>query len=217
MAGDIAGAEEQISHALIGNTEWAEGEAYRILGNLKLIRGDFEGAAEAFHKSRQRGWNPQPGLALLRFEQGDEQEAIRLLQRSLAEDDWSTLQRRSQLTIQLAGMNARVGQPGIAEELLADLTQPGIAMMSPAMQSALHTARGEILLAREQFQEAASQFERAIQGWIAIKAPLQACAVRQRLAVALAHDDVRAAMTELELANSEYRRLGVEARVRDRP
>lgn len=41
------------------------------LGNIRLRRGDLEGAEEAFIGAHERAWSPHPGLALLRLEQGE--------------------------------------------------------------------------------------------------------------------------------------------------
>ena len=42
------------------------------LGRIRLLRnGDLVGAEEAFLEAHEIGWDPQPGLALLRFAQGD--------------------------------------------------------------------------------------------------------------------------------------------------
>ncbi len=40
------------------------------LGNIRLRRGDLIGAEDAFERARECAWSPQPGLALLRMEQG---------------------------------------------------------------------------------------------------------------------------------------------------
>ena len=41
------------------------------LGRIRLQRGDLAGAEEAFLEARQAGWDPEPGLALVRMAEGD--------------------------------------------------------------------------------------------------------------------------------------------------
>src|SRR5215216_2597415 len=41
------------------------------LGRIRLRKGDLEGAEEALLAAHRAGWDPQPGLALLRLAQGD--------------------------------------------------------------------------------------------------------------------------------------------------
>ncbi|HWJ08959.1 MAG TPA: hypothetical protein VNS46_06250 [Nocardioides sp.] len=41
------------------------------LGNIRLRRGDLEGAEEAFLEAHERAWSPQPGMALVRLARGD--------------------------------------------------------------------------------------------------------------------------------------------------
>jgi tetratricopeptide (TPR) repeat protein len=41
------------------------------LGRIRLIKGDIDGAEEAFLAAQEAGWDPQPGLSLVRLAQGD--------------------------------------------------------------------------------------------------------------------------------------------------
>ena len=41
------------------------------LGRIRLLKGDIEGAEEAFLAAHEAGWDPQPGLALVQLAQGD--------------------------------------------------------------------------------------------------------------------------------------------------
>ncbi|HEY8639747.1 MAG TPA: hypothetical protein VIL53_04495, partial [Solirubrobacterales bacterium] len=41
------------------------------LGRIRLRKGDIEGAEEALLAAHRAGWDPQPGLALVRLAQGE--------------------------------------------------------------------------------------------------------------------------------------------------
>lgn len=49
------------------------------LGNVRLRRGDLDGAEEAYLAADALAWSPQPGLALLRLAQGDVDAAADLI------------------------------------------------------------------------------------------------------------------------------------------
>ena len=49
------------------------------LGNIRLRRGDLDGAEEAFLDAHGHAWSPHPGLALLRLAQGDVETAATMI------------------------------------------------------------------------------------------------------------------------------------------
>jgi hypothetical protein len=49
------------------------------LGNIRLRKGDLEGAQEAFLAAHEHAWSPHPGLALLRLAEGDVAAAAALV------------------------------------------------------------------------------------------------------------------------------------------
>jgi tetratricopeptide (TPR) repeat protein len=64
------------------------GEGYYELGELRRRQGDIDGARAAFAKSREIGWDPQPGDALLRCQLGEDAAAWNDLQMRMdAEED----------------------------------------------------------------------------------------------------------------------------------
>ena len=54
------------------------------LGNIRLRKGDLEGAEEAFAAAHEHVWCPHPGLALVRLEQGRLPEAQALIDDAIA-------------------------------------------------------------------------------------------------------------------------------------
>lgn len=54
------------------------------LGNIRLRRGDLDGAEDAYLAADALAWSPQPGLALLRLAQGDTAAATELIADAVA-------------------------------------------------------------------------------------------------------------------------------------
>jgi hypothetical protein len=53
------------------------GDGSRILGDLRLARGDVDGAERAFRRAHELGCDPQPGLALVMLARGQTSGALR--------------------------------------------------------------------------------------------------------------------------------------------
>ena len=54
------------------------------LGTIRLRRGDWAGAEEAFVAAGEHAWSPHPGLALLRLAKGDVDSAAALIAEAIA-------------------------------------------------------------------------------------------------------------------------------------
>ena len=63
----------------------ASGKARYRQGEIHRLRGDFDAAEHAFREASARGYEPQPGLALLRLGQGDPATAAAAIRRALRE------------------------------------------------------------------------------------------------------------------------------------
>src|SRR5690606_30311104 len=87
--GDWAEAEAEARRAAdrFGRASAAHmaGRAFYELGEVHRVRGDSSGAEEAYRRARESGHEPQPGLALLRLDQGRVEAAATALDRLLAE------------------------------------------------------------------------------------------------------------------------------------
>ena len=54
------------------------------LGNIRLRKGDLDGAEEAYRAAHDHAWSPQPGLALVRMAQGDLAAAVAMIDEAIA-------------------------------------------------------------------------------------------------------------------------------------
>jgi DNA-binding CsgD family transcriptional regulator len=68
-----------------GMNDAAAGAALYQQGELHRLQGDFAAAEAAFRDANRSGHEPQPGLALLRLAQGDDNAAAATIRRVLAE------------------------------------------------------------------------------------------------------------------------------------
>jgi tetratricopeptide (TPR) repeat protein len=67
--------------------ELARGKALYRQGELHRLRGELAAAEESYRAASKCGYEPQPGLALLRLAEGNAVEAGRAMRRVLAETD----------------------------------------------------------------------------------------------------------------------------------
>jgi DNA-binding winged helix-turn-helix (wHTH) protein/tetratricopeptide (TPR) repeat protein len=204
--GELDEAQDAIQEAcelLPQNSARVEGEAYRILGDLHLARGDLEGAESAFRRAHELGFDPQPGHALLHLARGDTEAALRCLERALDDQNWSMRQRRGLLLAHLATIAAGAGHLERARQVLAELESERNIMVTPAVAALRARARGEVA-----FADAIVSLRHALETWQEMGSPLNMAEVRLRLAEFLVADgDVPAAEMELSAAESIYRKF----------
>jgi DNA-binding winged helix-turn-helix (wHTH) protein len=211
LRGELDEAQEAIHEAcglLPENSARVEGEAYRILGDLHLARGDLDSAETAFRRAHELGFDPQPGYALLQFARGEPDAAIRALERALADQNWSIRQRRGLLLAHLATVAAATGRLELARQSLEQLESERNVWNTPALVALYERARAEVAFGEDQLQEAITSLRRAIDIWQDIGSPLNIADTRLRLAeFFIADKDAPAAEMELSAAESAYRKL----------
>ncbi|MEJ2761702.1 MAG: winged helix-turn-helix domain-containing protein [Gammaproteobacteria bacterium] len=211
LRGELAEAQEAIQEAcglLPENSARVEGEAYRILGDLHLARGDLEGAETAFRRAHELGFDPQPGYALLQLARGNPDAAIRGLERALADQNWSVRQRRGLLYAHLATISAGAGRPELARRALEELESESNIWSTPGLAALRARARGEVAFAEAQLQEAIASLRRAVAIWQDIGSPLNVADTRLRLAELFIVDkDALAAELEVSAAETAYQKF----------
>jgi len=210
--GALADAEEDalsaVDELMSSAPRWA-GFAYHELGEVRRRRGDLVGAAEAFRRSAAQGFDPQPGAALLRLDEGDTTGAQRAIRRAIADDSVLAQEGRAlvlpaQVTIEIAA-----GDLDAARGALESLEDRVKGSGSGAFAAAAATARGEVALAEERPGDAVVELRRAWQAWQDVDAPYEGARTRALLARAYnAEGDDAAARIELESAQSTFDRIG---------
>lgn len=212
VQGDLAAAEREARQAqatLARASPWAEGDAWRVLGEIQLARGDWAGARASMARAHEYGWNAQLGLAQLEYAQGRPQAARRLLAGALDDPHWANRARRGLLLAHYVMIAAAAGQANEARHGLAELDARPELVSTSALQALTLQARGELALAEGDRARAIQLLRAALQSWTATQAPLDAARTRCRLAQLLAQaGDAESAALELQAARAQFRKSG---------
>ena len=180
------------------------------IGDIRRLRGDFDGAEEALRQAHALGRNPQPALALIRLAQGNLKAAMSAIQSAAADAAWNRWARARLVPAQveiLVAASDLTGARAAVEELRVTLSD----YPARALEAALHVASGRVLLAEGDAAAAARDVRLAIRDWREVGAPYEVARARVVLAEALrALEDEEDANLELRAALGEFQRLGAK-------
>jgi DNA-binding NarL/FixJ family response regulator len=182
------------------------GKAYYRQGEVHRLRGERT-AEESYREASRRGYEPQPGLALLRLAEGKGDAASSAMRRVLDE----ALQPRARaallpayVEIMLAG-----GELEEARSACRELETISGAHRSDMLRALSAQARGALALAEGDTQTALAALREALQTWQELEAPYEAARVRVLVALGCrAAGDEDTAAWELEAARAAFDRLG---------
>ncbi len=185
----------------------AVGQAFYLQAELLRLRGAFAEAEESYRSASRFGWEPQPGLALLRLAQGDAVSASAALGRALGETE-DPIRRLALLPASAEVLLAAgdvAGARGAADEL-ADLAN---AFTSTMLQAIVDHVHGAVALAEDDARRALVALRRAHQAWQELDAPYDAARSRVLIGVSCrALGDEDAAALELRAARETFEELG---------
>jgi tetratricopeptide (TPR) repeat protein len=212
VRGELREAEREIratQEMLARQAPWAEGDAWRVLGDVLLAKGALQEAREAYSRATELGWESQFGLALVRFAQGDAPAATRLLARALAENAWSCRSKRGQALAHYAIIATAAGEPGAARAALAELGREPDLTSTPALEALVARGHAELAAAEGRTGEAITLLRSALRTWQTMNAPVEGAMVRCRLAVLLeVEGDPESAALELAAAKKVFQETG---------
>jgi DNA-binding CsgD family transcriptional regulator len=180
--------------------------AYRR-GELHRLRGDLREAEAAYREASGLGWEPQPGLALLRVAQGRRDAALQALRRAL--DETSDPLRRATLLPALAEVALEAGEVEEARAACGELASLVERYRSEMLDALVAQTRGAVELADGNPRAALVELRRAGTIWAELGAPYDAARVRVLVARAcreLGDDD--GASLELDAARRSFTELG---------
>ncbi|WP_052667390.1 hypothetical protein [Nitriliruptor alkaliphilus] len=220
LRGSCVEAEQEALHACEQLRPWMRREfgwPLTELGTIRLRRGDLEGAEEAFLAAHRSGWDPEPGLSLLRLAQGDPAAAQALIVDALerpvsvpSKERPPTGQlRRAPLLDAAVEIAVAVDDVEGAARAAVELMEIADRFHSRALHASARLAEGRVALARGAAREASIACGTAVAVWSEIGAPYETSVARLVLAGAeraLGNED--RALLELRAAHATFERIG---------
>jgi DNA-binding NarL/FixJ family response regulator len=162
-----------VIYGIVGAAHALEGDFQRLLGSLGAARACYERAIEL-------GYQPQPGLALLRLAEGEAEVAHTMIQRVLAESGDPISRARpvaAAVDIALAA-NQLDAAADAADELRAIAAELGTLLLRARAAHAL----GAVLLAKGDPRGALGELRRSIDGFNSLEARHEAARTRMLIA-----------------------------------
>ncbi len=187
------------------------------LGRIRLRKGDIQGAEEALLAAHHVGWDPQPGLALVRLAQGDVALAAASIRDALEhpmqvpskELPPNTDLRRAPLLEAQVEIEIAAGDLERARAAVAELERVAGRFESKALAGSTALAYGRVRLAEGATADAERHFEEAARLWHEVGAPYDAAVARMGLAEAhRARGNADRADLELRAARIIFERIG---------
>jgi tetratricopeptide (TPR) repeat protein len=189
------------------------------LGRIRLSLGDVDGAEQALTAAHHAGWDPHPGLALVRLAQGDVDTAAALIREALdrpslvpsKEQPPSSELRRAPLLVAQVEIALAADDVDRARDAADELDVIATRFHSQALVACASTAKARVRLAQADATDAARLFEDAIRAWGSVGAPYEEALARLGLADAYAAtgSDHQAAL-ERRAARAMLDRITVE-------
>jgi DNA-binding CsgD family transcriptional regulator len=186
----------------------AAASAFYEAGEIRRRVGNLAAAEEAFARAHELGFDPQPGLALLRLAQGKAGAAHRALALAVRDLSGSPLRRAGLLAGQVE-IALAAGEMEVAGRAADELDVIAAGFGGPALEAAAATARGRLDLAEDDVNGAIDRLRHACRLWQELRLPYEAAKARALHGMALraaANDED--AVLELRAAHAAFERLG---------
>jgi ATP/maltotriose-dependent transcriptional regulator MalT len=186
----------------------AAGHAFYATGEIRRRLGNLAGAEEAFTRAHDLGFDPQPGLALLRVAQGRAEVALGALSLAVAAESRSRLRRARLLAAQVEVALA-AGAVEVARAAGSELEAIAADFGTAALQGSAATARGALRLDEGEVGQAIEALRHASAIWRDLRLPYEGAQTRilfgRALRAAGHEEDAR---LELRAALAAFERLG---------
>jgi DNA-binding CsgD family transcriptional regulator/tetratricopeptide (TPR) repeat protein len=193
-------ADGVLNERVAGKAHYRQGEVHRLRGE--------RGAAEAsYREASRRGYEPQPGLALLRLAEGKRNAASSAISRVL--DEASQPRVRAALLPAYVEVMLASGDLEAARAGCRELEEISRGHRSDQLRAMSAQARGTLALAEGEPQAALAALREAWLAWQELEAPYEAARVRVLVALGCrAAGDEDTALWELQAARAIFDRLG---------
>ncbi len=219
IRGPLDAAEEEALQACEELRPWMRREfgwPLTELGNVRLRRGDLDGAEEAFLAAHEHAWSAQPGLALLHLARGEVDAAVELISAALDQPfdvpskEWPPAGplQRAPLLAALVEIALAADDAERAAAAAEELDHTAATFRSRALQATAVHARGRVALAAGDHEAARRDLACAVAEWSEVGAPYEAATARlelgQAFAAAGSHEVAR---VEWRAARSAFERI----------
>jgi DNA-binding CsgD family transcriptional regulator len=185
----------------------AAGAAFYQQGEVHRLRGEFDAAEAAFREASVRGFEPQPGLVLLRLAQGRVGAAARAIQRVAA--GLRERLERVRVLPALVEILIAAGDVAAAREASRELRETAGRFDAEVLVALADHADGAVELAAGRARAALGLLRLALQGWQHVEMPYPAARARLLLGMACrALGDDEGAELELDAARTVVAQLG---------
>jgi DNA-binding CsgD family transcriptional regulator len=186
---------------------------YYQQGEVHRLRGNFDAAATCYAKASEFGFEPQPGLALLRLALGKRDAAQSMMRRTL--QDTKPGDRRNLLSAAV-DIELAAGDVVAAQALVTELGRLNAGNPKPLLEAMAGYAEAAVLLAEGDAQAALTRSRTAWRAWLELDAPYEAA--RCRLLAGLACrklGDEDSALMEFDAARAVFVELGARPALAD--
>lgn len=179
------------------------GLAYYREAELQRLLGDFRAAESGYREASRHGWDPQPGLAQLRFAQGRTEAAVSSIRRALEEATEPL--RRAALLPAYVELGLASGAVEVARRACDELEELADRYESVMLGAIVAHARGAVHLAEADPGAALVALRRAADVWVELEAPYEVARSRELIGLACrALGDEEAASLELDAAHAAF-------------
>ena len=183
------------------------GSARYRQGEIRRLQGEFAAAEEDYRGASRLGFEPQPGLALLRLAQGNGAAAASAIRR-VADETEGPLKRAALLPACVEIMLA-TGDLDEARRASGELDAISETHASDLLRALAAQAAGAVVLAEGDAGAALTPLRRARSTWQDLEAPYEAARTRVLVGMACAElGDGDASALEFEAARTVFEELG---------
>ena len=203
--GEAREARERFPDGMLNQI--ATGQALYRQGEIHRLQGGAEEAERLFREANDHGYDPQPGLALVRLAQGRTDVAASMLRRAVAEHP-RELERAALLPAYVTVMLA-IDDADTAAAASRQLQEIADRQSSDLLAALATEAEAAVLLTVGDHPAALTAARRAAQTWQSLSAPYDLARARVLVGRALHHlGDEESSSMELAAARTAFETLG---------
>ena len=183
--------------------------AFYRRGEIHRLRGAFEAAEKAYRDASDHGFEPQPGLALLRLAQRRADAARAMVRRMLTATDDPL--RRARLLPALIEIALAAGDDDEARTASMELDEIARRFPTDVLRALAARGRGAVELTSGSAEGALVDLREAFELWTKAGLPYETARVRVLISGACRRlGDVESADLEIGAARAEFERLGAK-------